>query len=402
MFKSFRIGSLFGIPVKLDVTFLLILPVFAWIIAVQIADIVPMLNAALGTSIAAEPLTTGSTPWLLGTAAAIGLFASVLLHEFGHSLVAIRYGFPIDSITLWLLGGVAQLSDQPTNWRQELAIAIAGPIVSVGLGVAFYALVLVLPAALETVQFVFAYLAVINVVLAAFNMLPGFPMDGGRVLRAILGRNRPFTVATAQAARVGKAFALLLGLFGLLAFNIVLIAIAFFIYIAATGEARQTALQAAVEGITIEDVMTPADELDTVSPEITVTELLDEMMQHRHTGFPVVEAGSIVGVVTLEDARTVSPSERDSTPVREVMTTDLETLSRDDDAWEALTSLQRNEIGRLIVLDERERLAGLVTRTDVITALSIGSVRSVQGRAGVPEPADRPEETMQPAEGPRW
>lgn len=119
MFKSFRIGFLFGIPIKLDVTFLLILPVFAWIIAIQIADLVPMRNAVLGTGIAVEPLTTGSTPWLLGTAAAIGLFASVLLHEFGHSLVAIRYGLPIDSITLWLLGGVAQLSDQPTDWRLQ-------------------------------------------------------------------------------------------------------------------------------------------------------------------------------------------------------------------------------------------------------------------------------------------
>jgi Zn-dependent protease len=94
MFRSFRIGSLFGIPVKLDVTFLLILPIFAWTIAVQIADLVPMLNGVLGTEIRAGPLTTGSTPWILGTAAAIGLFASVLLHELGHSLVAIRYGFP--------------------------------------------------------------------------------------------------------------------------------------------------------------------------------------------------------------------------------------------------------------------------------------------------------------------
>jgi Zn-dependent protease/CBS domain-containing protein len=402
MFKSFRIGSLLGIPIKLDVTFLVILPVFAWIIAVQIGDLVPLLNGVLGTEIVAEELTTGSTPWLLGTAAAIGLFASVLLHELGHSVVAIRYGFPIDSITLWLLGGVAQLSDQPTNWRQELAIAIAGPVVSVGLGVAFYLLVLVVPAALEAAQFVFAYLAVINIVLAAFNMLPGFPMDGGRVLRAILGRNRPFAVATAQAAQVGKVFAVLLGLFGLLAFNLILVAIAFFIYIAATGEARQTALQAAVEGITIRDMMTPADELDTVSPELTVDELLDEMLMQRHTGFPVVEDGSVAGVVTLEDAREVPPAARNSTTVREVMTADLETVTGDADAWDALTALERNDIGRLIVVDEREELAGLVTRTDVITALSIGFVRSAQGYTGVPGPQEQPDEPAQSVNQPRW
>jgi Zn-dependent protease/CBS domain-containing protein len=402
MFKSFRIGSLLGIPIKLDVTFLFILPVFAWIIAIQVGDLVPVLNAALGTTIAAEPLTTGSTPWLLGTAAALGLFASVLLHELGHSVVAIRYGFPIDSITLWLLGGVAQLSDQPTNWRQELAIAIAGPLVSVGLGVAFYVLVLAVPAGFEMAQFVFAYLAVINVVLAAFNMLPGFPMDGGRVLRAILGRNRPFAVATAQAAQVGKAFAVLLGLLGLLAFNVFLIAVAFFIYIAATSEARQTALQAAVEGITIVDMMTPVDELDTVSPSATISELLDEMLRHRHTGFPVIEDGSVVGIVTLDDAREVAPAARDSTPVRDIMTPSLETVSPEADAWDALTSLQRNAIGRLIVLDDRGRLVGLVTRTDVVTALNIGFVRSAEGYVAITEHSDSTEEPSESIGQPRW
>jgi Zn-dependent protease/CBS domain-containing protein len=401
MFRSFRIGSLLGIPIKLDVTFLVILPAFAWIIAVQVGDLVPLLNALLGTEIAVEGLTTGSTPWLLGTAAALGLFASVLLHELGHSVVAIRYGLPIESITLWLLGGIAQLTEQPTDWRQELAIAIAGPIVSVGLGVVFYALVLAVPPALESMQFVFAYLAVINVVLAAFNMLPGFPMDGGRVLRALLGRNRPFAVATAQAAQVGKLFALLLGLFGLLAFNVFLIAVAFFIYITATGEARQTALQAAVEGITIGDVMTPVEDLDTVSPETTVADLLDEMLRHRHTGFPVVENGAVVGVVTLEDVRTVPSAARESTTVRDAMTTTLETLLPTADAWDALTALQRNEIGRLIVLDDRDRLAGLVTRTDVITALNIGFVRSAWGY-GPSEPSGPADEPPESVGRPRW
>nr|WP_306061864.1 CBS domain-containing protein [Natronococcus sp. AD5] len=255
---------------------------------------------------------------------------------------------------------------------------------------------------LESAQFVLAYLAVINVVLAAFNMLPGFPMDGGRVLRAILARNRPFAVATAQAAQVGKGVAILLGLFGLLAFNLILIAIAFFIYITATAEARQTVLQAAVEGITIENVMTPVDTLDTVTPDITVDELLDRMVNQRHTGYPVVEDGSVVGVVTLEDVRTVAPSKRDSISVGEVMTSHLETLSPDDDVIEALTSLQRNDIGRLIVLDEHDQLAGLVTRTDVVTALSIGFVRSAQEYTGVPEPEGQSGEPAQPVNRTRW
>ncbi|MCL7417269.1 MAG: site-2 protease family protein, partial [Halalkalicoccus sp.] len=131
MFKSFRIGSLFGIPIKLDVSFLLILPIFAWLIGAQIELLVGPLNAVFGTGLDAADLTTGYRPWLLGLAAALGLFAGVILHELGHSLVAIRYGFPIDSITLWIFGGLAQLSEQPEDWKQELLIAIAGPIVSV-------------------------------------------------------------------------------------------------------------------------------------------------------------------------------------------------------------------------------------------------------------------------------
>ncbi|WP_290811283.1 site-2 protease family protein [Halovivax sp.] len=409
MFKSFRIGSVIGIPVKLDVTLLLILPVFAWLIAFQVGELVPILNDLFGTEIAAEALTDGSTPWVLGTVAAVGLFASVFLHELGHSVVAIRYGFPIDSITLWLLGGVAQLSEQPREWRQELLIAIAGPIVSVGLGVAFYALAVVAPAALDAVAtaatidavvFVVAYLAVLNVVLAAFNMLPGFPMDGGRVLRALLSRNRSFAVATAQAAQVGKWFALLIGLFGVLALNFILVAVAFFIYIAAAAEARQTALQAAVEGITVRDMMTPGDEIDTVEPTLPVAELLDLMLHQRHTGYPVLRGGRIVGIVTLEDVRAVPPERREATTVEDVMTTDeLETVAPDDDAMAALAALQRNDIGRVLVFDDGGDLAGLVTRTDVVTALDIGFVRAAGSHLGVPGPKGRADP---PPEGPRW
>ncbi|MCH7661808.1 MAG: M50 family metallopeptidase, partial [Euryarchaeota archaeon] len=135
MFKSFRIGSLFGIPIKLDVSFLLILPIFAWLIGAQIELLVGPLNAVFGTGLDAAPLTAGYRPWILGLTAAIGLFVGVVFHELGHSLVAIRYGYPIDSITLWIFGGLAQLTDQPDDWKQEFLIAIAGPIVSILVGV---------------------------------------------------------------------------------------------------------------------------------------------------------------------------------------------------------------------------------------------------------------------------
>lgn len=380
MFRSFRIGTIGGIPIKLDVTFLLILPVFAYVIAVQIEELIGLLNATFAITIAVEPMTAGWTPWILGSFAAIGLFASVLLHELGHSGAAIRYGFPITAITLWLLGGVAQLSEQPTDWREELVIAIAGPVVSIALGIGLWAAVYAIPGGMEGLLFVVAYLALMNLILAGFNMLPGFPMDGGRVLRAILARNQSFAEATEQAATVGKVFAVLLAVFGLFATNFILIAVALFIYIAASGEARHTALRQSLEGVRVDDVMTPTRQLDLVAPGVSVGELLERMYRERHTGYPVVGEAGVEGVVTLDDVRRVDYEDRSSTSVRDVMTRDLTTVRVGDEAFQAIEALQRNDIGRVLVVDHQERLAGLITRSDIVTALDFGSVRATDER----------------------
>jgi Zn-dependent protease/CBS domain-containing protein len=368
--RNFTIGRLFGIPIRLDLTFLLILPVFAWVISTQVGLWTEQLNLVFGAGIDVADLTEGSRPLLLGLVAAIGLFAGVVLHELGHSLVAIRYGFPIDSITLWILGGIAQLTDQPEDWRQELFIALAGPAVSVAVGVLSYVVLVVLPTSLDFARFVFGYLALMNVALAAFNMLPGFPMDGGRVLRALLARNRPFARATQLAAEVGKGFALLLGLFGLFGGQILLILIAFFIYIGASGEAQRTVMNAAFENVRARDVMTPVEELRTVEADTTVEALLETMFRQRHTGYPVMESGRVVGMVTLEDARQVDPVEREAFLVSDVMTRDLKTVPANSNAMEAFDALQENGIGRLLVLDGEE-LVGLVSRTDIMTAFDI-------------------------------
>lgn len=403
MFKSYRIGSLLGIPIKLDITFLIILPIFAWVIAIQVEELIEILNMTMGTTIPVEPMTEGSMPWILGIVAAIGLFLCVLLHELGHSVAAIRYGFPIDSITLWLLGGVAQLTEQPTNWREELVIAIAGPIVSIGLGVGLWLTVFVIPTTMEATLFVVSYLALMNIILAAFNMLPGFPMDGGRVLRALLARNQPFAVATAQAARIGKLFAIALGLFGLFAMSFILIAIALFIYIAATGEARYTAMRSAVEGITVRDVMTPGDKLDVVTPEMTIEQLLELMYEQRHTGYPVVDREGIVGIVTLDDVQGVSPEDRGRVQVTNVMTTDLTTVHVDEEAIEAIEAMQRANIGRIIVLDDHDQMAGLITRTDLMRALSIGALREVESHPEtVPSQGADLDQVATAADRPRW
>ena len=393
--RRFRIGSAFGIPIKLDLTFLLVLPLFAYIIAVQVDLWVDILNDTFGAGMDPAALAEPGVPWVLGIVAALGLFAGVVLHELGHSLVAMRFGFPIDSITLWLFGGIAQLTEMPEDWKQELYIAIAGPVVSIVLGViSLWAFTLVPTGgglAIAGAKFLLGYLALMNLALAVFNLLPGFPMDGGRVLRALLARTRTYARATQIAAEVGKGFAILLGLFGLLAvFNPFLIAMAFFIYIGAASEAQQTIMKAAFEGMAVRDIMTPAERVRSVATETSVAELIDVMFEERHTGYPVVAAGEVVGVVTLDDARAVRDVEQDAYRVGDVMSTDLVTVDADADVMDALQTLEGNSVGRLVVMDDGA-FAGILTRSDIMTALSIiktGGRFDRRGTAG--RPAEQP------------
>ncbi|WP_049998068.1 CBS domain-containing protein [Halococcus sediminicola] len=368
---SFRVGSIAGIPIKLGLSFLLVLPLLAWLIASQVGQLVALMNGTFGTALPGAALSTGTMPYFLGIAAALGLFAGVVLHELGHSAVAMRFGYDIDAITLWFLGGIAQMAEMPEDWRQEFAVAVAGPVVSVALGIISFGAFLVVPASLPGVRFVVAYLALLNIALAAFNLLPGFPMDGGRVLRALLARNRTHARATQIAAEVGKGFAFLLGLAGLFGGDVFFIAIAFFIYISAAGEAQQAVTKAALQGVLVERVMTPAEDIDAVTPETSVADLVDRMLTERHTGYPVMEDGDLVGMVTLSDAQTVREVERDAYRVGEVMSRDLYTIPEDSDAMTALSTMQSNGVGRLPVLDLRGEFVGLVSRTDLMTALTI-------------------------------
>jgi len=403
--RSFRIGSLFGIPIKLDLTFLLILPVYAYLIGSRIAETADALNMVLPGGVAAiDPaaLSGGGLEWAVGFVAAVGLFVGVVLHELGHSLTARYFGYPIDSITLWLFGGVASLSEMPEDWKREFLIAIAGPIVSVAIGVVCWVALFALPG-LDVALFVVGYLALLNVVLAAFNMLPGFPMDGGRVLRALLSIRYPYARATKYAAEVGKAFAILLGLFGVFTFQLIPIGLAFFIYIGASSEAQQTMMKAAFEGVTVGDVMTPLTDLDTIQSAATVSELIGRMIRERHTGFPVMDGDRFVGIATLDDARQVRQAERDAFEVGEVMTDSLTTVTPETDAMTAITLMQENGVGRLPVVDDGGRLVGLISRSDLMTALEI--IRSSQslkpheglGRPGTPGARADPEgDTFRP------
>jgi Zn-dependent protease/predicted transcriptional regulator len=373
MFKSYRVGTVYGIPFRLDITFLLILPIFVWLIGAQIGDVVPVFNDAFGTTLDVDQLTAGNREWFVGLAAALSLFGSVALHEFGHAAVALSYGYEIESITLWLLGGIAKPAELPKEWKHEFWIAVAGPVVNIGIALCCLAVLALAPGS-DVVVFVLLYLAMLNVVLPVFNMLPAFPLDGGRVLRALLARNRPYVRATRQAAAVGKAMAILLGILGLLAFNFVLIAIALFVYIAATSESRQMMLDAAFEGMTVESVMTTAGKLSTVDAGLDLDALLDVIFEERHSGYPVVENGEFVGVVTLSDVQSAGSSDE---TVRDVMTPReaVESVSPSEDVMDAFTRIGEENVGRLPVISEDGTLEGIITRTDMMRAFRVVTER---------------------------
>lgn len=362
-----------GIPIRVNITLLLFIPVIVWIIATDITsqqgiDWVTAIAAISPHTLEAEALQAGLMPWILGFGAALGLFFGVAVHELGHSWVARRYDLGITSITLWIFGGMAQMESNPREWRTEFWMALAGPVTSVLVGLTFYLLLLLVPSSLPSLVFVVGWLAVMNVVLAAFNLVPAFPMDGGRILRALLARNRGYAEATRMAADVGKLLAILMGIVGVLGFNPILILIALFVYIAAASESRITTMQEVLEGVKVRDLMTR--DVKTVSPSTSVRELTDRMLEERHTGYPVVDGDEVVGIVTLTDVKEVSEVERDAVLVEDIMTRDVISVEPGDDAFGVLQKLGRNDVGRVIVKADGDMI-GIISRTDLMTALDV-------------------------------
>ncbi|MBA2661544.1 MAG: site-2 protease family protein [Bradymonadaceae bacterium] len=367
MFKNaFRLPfRLLGIPLYLDVTFLIILPLFAWIIAGQIPAFVELLNLPVAT----EALTVGAVPYLLGLAAALGLFVSVVIHELGHAVTARRYNVETERITLWLLGGVAQLTDMPRQRGAEAVVGIAGPITSFALALLGWGLLQLIPPGWAAAYFVVAYVTYMNVALAVFNMLPALPLDGGRVLRSLLALRMDRLQATRVAARISRVLAVALGLFGLLSFNIFLMFIAFFIYVAVAAETQHTIMGQIFEGVQVEELMT--QRVAWVSPEMSCGELKDKMFREGHLGYPVLaDTGQLIGMITLNELRLAPPR----APVGAVMTRDFATIARTAKVFDAFELMTRNNFGRLIVVDEQTRVVGILTKTDLMRAVQVGIV----------------------------
>jgi Zn-dependent protease/CBS domain-containing protein len=362
MNTSFQIGKIMGIPIKLHITFLLIIPVMGYIFANNPSD--------LGFN----DVESIFLRYALGISVAILLFTSVLLHELGHSIVAKKHGTKIQGITLFLFGGVSSLEEIPRNPKVEFKMALAGPSVSLLIGsilIIFHELIKTdIPLSNPFLRLIWL-IGYINIILFIFNLIPAFPMDGGRVLRAVLAGRMPYKKATSIAANVGKMFAIFMGIIGLIipgGGGYWYILIAFFIYIGATEEDKSTQITVTLEGVKIRDIMTK--DIKTVPPGMTVDELVDFMFRFKHMGYPVVEGKEVIGIVTFSNVQNVPKEDRNNVLLSDIMTKEIINLKEDDDAVKALKLMTMNNIGRIIILNEK-KMTGIVSRTDILRSVQL-------------------------------
>ena len=374
---SYKIGSIGGIPIKLHLSFLIILLIFIWIFAVNDFRI-----KTLGIIIGFGGMNISTwLKYLLGAIASVLFFATLLFHELSHSFVARRYGTKIQSITLFVLGGVAQMEEIPKEPRKEAKVSAAGPAFSMSIGIIACAIYYIFgPVSLtapgatfrDAALIVVGIIAFYNVLLGLFNLIPAFPMDGGRILRAWFATRMTYIDATKKAVAVGKSFAFAMGLFGLLTLpgGVWLLLIAIFIYFGASGEEQATIISVSLEGVKARDVMTAVPNVVYVPPDMTLNQLVDVMFRTKHIGYPVQEEQSspVLGVITFGDVRQIPALKRDTARVEEVMKREIITIGPDADASDALKLMSIKNIGRLIVMADGQ-MVGIISRTDLMRAV---------------------------------
>ena len=361
---SITIARIAGSEIRIHLTFLLLL---AWIGIAQ--------YSAGGADAAVD-----SAVFI------IAVFACAVLHELGHAVAARRYGITTPDITLLPIGGLARLSRLPEKPSEEIVIAIAGPAVNVAIAavlfVAFGARVNMLSMAeIWNPTYGFATrLAAVNIFLVLFNLIPAFPMDGGRVLRALLafrlGRRR----ATELAARIGQALAFAFAFIGLIGFNPILVFIAIFVYLAAAGEAGQVGLMEAARGVPISRAMVTA--FEALGPQSTVDDAANALIRTTQREFPVVDgAGKLRGFITREAMIGALKATGPGTPVIDVMTGDIPTLRRGQSLGLAVRLMQEKQAPLIGVIDEDDRLVGYVSQENLTEMMMLDAADWHQPRA---------------------
>ena len=327
------------------------------------------------------PNLTPATYWIMGVVGALGLFVSIVAHEFCHSLVARKFGMPMKGITLFIFGGVAEMGDEPPTARAEFMMAIVGPLSSLVIGGVFY---LIYRGGMAggwptPVNAVTYYLFYINVILAAFNLLPAFPLDGGRVLRSILwGAKDNLRWATRVSSAIGTAFGIGLIFLGVLQFiggNVIggvwMFLIGMFLRSAAQMSYQQLLVRKALEGEPVRRFMN-ADPV-TVQDSITVAQLVEDYIyKYHYKMFPVMAGEKLVGCITTRQVKEIPREAWDRETIREAASpcSAENTISPETDAIKALAMMNQSGVSRLLVV-ENGRLVGLVTLKDLLDFFSL-------------------------------
>ena len=366
--KKIHLFTLFGFSVGIDFTWFFLAVLVAWSLA---SYLFPLYYKGYSTGVY----------WAMGVAGAVGLFFSIVFHEFCHSMVARRFGLPMRGITLFIFGGVAEMEDEPANAKTEFLMAIVGPLSSAVLGgllllISRRAIAAHWPA---SVWGVLQYLGWLNFLLALFNMIPAFPLDGGRVFRSILWAAKGnLRWATRVAAAFGTGFGMLLIVLGLLTFimggfitGIWYFLIGLFVRAAAQMSYRQVLIRQALGGEPIANFMQPNPIV--VSPSISVYELVNNYFyQYHHRMFPVASDGTLVGCVTTKQVRDLPRDEWDRRSVQDVLApcSTENAIPSNTDAMKALSLMNRTGNSRLMVVDG-DRLVGIVTLKDMLKFLNL-------------------------------
>lgn len=364
MGSAFRLFSVRGIDIKIHITFPLIL-VWAAIQFGAISD-------------------RGLEGAVFGILVTLVLFSIVILHELGHSFMALEFDVPITQIVLLPIGGVAQMGRMPDKPGQEFLVAIAGPLVNFVLAIVLGILALGLrinvtpQGMLEALQgmgqlsvpAIFSYIFATNLFLGIFNLLPAFPMDGGRVLRALLATRLEYGRATSIAVLVGQGLAWLMGLWGFLGGGFFLILIAIFIYLGASQEGQLTQLRDVLADLTVEVAYTRQTE--RISPDDSLQKAVDITLRSFQANFPVCDGDRLVGVLTqqrlVERLQRVGPG----TPVRDAMNTEFDSVSPSDGLFDVQQKLARSDLQALPVVEE-DRLLGMITQEDIAEIYRLAS-----------------------------
>ena len=363
--------KLFGFQVWIDWSWLILALLITWSLATAVF---PMIEG---------PTLDATTRWVMGAAGAIGLFLSIVLHELGHSLVARRFGMRMNGITLFVFGGVAEMGDEPPTPKAELLMAIAGPIVSVIIGLIMIGITTAVsltdgPASVSGVT---GWLGMINLILAGFNLIPAFPLDGGRVLRALIwNTSKNLRKATRITSNIGLGFGavlITLGALSLIMGNMIggiwWIILGLFIRGAARSSYQQVMVRRALEGEKVSRFMSP--DPVTVDAGMTLHELIEDYFYtHYHKLYPVTENGRLVGCVTVRDAQGVDRSHWDDTKVGEITRPcdDTNTVAPDEDAMKALEKLSRAGSSRMMVVED-QHVVGILSLKDLMQFLSMKS-----------------------------